>query len=251
MTNPVHVFRGKRAAVFGRDFPANRSLMRAYQTAFGVPSFRSQVFWRSLLESVKGPSRMRILDVGCGGGAFAIGIARAFPSARITGIDRDSEALKSARALAEITGVNNVEFLAMRLEDMPDGSFDLVIALGVLELSSEPRDWLSRLILQAGDGGVVAFTAPHRNARCLARTSGRGFEIRKLEQWMLEGGCSSIVIREIARGPNRAVYRGSQAMQAHRWMALALHPFTLPLLFLDSRLPGRGELLFCRGHRSP
>src|SRR2546421_6024940 len=145
MTGLVHVLRRKGAGVLGRDFPATRSLLRGYQNAFGVPSFRAQIFWQSLLAFVEGPSRMRILDVGCGGGAFAIGIARAFPSARITGIDRDSEALKSARALAEITGVNNVEFLAMRLEDMPDGSFDLVIALGVLELSSEPRDWLSRL----------------------------------------------------------------------------------------------------------
>src|SRR6267378_2608647 len=136
MTRPFHLLRRKGTAVLGRDFPANRSLLRGYQTAFGVPSFRSQVFWRSLLESVQGPSRMRILDVGCGGGAFAIGIAKAFPFARITGVDRDSDALRSARAFAKIAGVNNVEFLLTRFEDMPDKSFDLVVALGVLEFAA-------------------------------------------------------------------------------------------------------------------
>jgi len=251
MTGLVHVLRRKGAGVLGRDFPATRSLLRGYQNAFGVPSFRAQIFWQSLLAFVEGPSRMRILDVGCGGGAFAIGIAKAFPSATITAIDRDPRALESARALATFTGVTSVEFVQTRFEEMSDESFDFVIALGVLEFAPDPRDWISRLIKHTTDEGVVIFTAPQRNGSRPTLASSSGFEIGQLELWMHEGGCSSIVVREIARGPNRAVYRASQAMQSHRWLGLALYPLTLPLVFLDGRLRGRGELLFCRGERLP
>src|SRR2546430_17676271 len=104
---------------------------------------------------------MRILDVGCGGGAFAIGIAKAFPSATITAIDRDPRALEPARALAKFTGVTSVEFVQTRFEERSDESFDFVIAPGVLEFAPDPRDWIFLLINQTTDEGSVIFTAPH------------------------------------------------------------------------------------------
>jgi len=241
--------KGGGPVIFGRRFSANGRFPKAYQAKFGVPSFRSQVVWRNLLGSVEGVSPRRVLDVGCGGGALTVGIAQAFPNAEVTGIDPDPEALRSARVLAGATGVSGVGFIEARLEQLRIGSFDLVVALGVLEFAANPREWLVRLTSQVAEGGIVAFTAPHAHAPTPSRTSRDRFTIRQLETWMRESRCSPVLIREIVRGANRVVYRSSQALQNHRWVALALHPFTLPLIFIDERLPGRGEVLFCRARR--
>jgi ubiquinone/menaquinone biosynthesis C-methylase UbiE len=71
--------------------------------------------------------RKRVLDLGCGDGRFAIGVA-AFAST-VEGLDPDAEAIAAARKSARRSGVRNVRFAvgaAQRLP-YPDGAFDVVI----------------------------------------------------------------------------------------------------------------------------
>jgi|GEM_PF-5450679 len=222
-----------RPGLLGRDFPSDGKALAAYQAIFGVPSFRSQIFWRTLLESLDGMSFERILDVGCGGGAVAVALARLFPGSRVKGIDPDPRAVDSARSLAARAGVANVEFQLRRLEEMQPEPFDLILSLGVLEFSADPRRWLLQLTSLSEDGGTVAFTAPHRRGSAGAETMPGRFEIQQLAAWLREADCDPVTIRAIVRGPNRAVYRLSQALQAHRGWALAFHPLTLPLVRFD------------------
>ncbi len=236
-----------RHGLFGRDFPTDKRAVASYQALFGVPSFRLQIFWRALRESLDGLSFERILDVGCGGGAFTAALARFYPNARVTGIDLDSNAVVSARSLAARAGVGNVEFRLHRLEEMSSEAFDLLVSLGVIELSADPRKWLLHLASLCDDGGMVAFTAPHSGGSASDRTASGKFEIPQIDGWMREAACDSVTIRPIVRGLNRAVYRLSQALQWRRRWALAVHPFTLPLVWLDRVVPGRGEVLFCTG----
>ncbi len=73
----------------------------------------------------------RILDLGTGGGAIALALAKEFPSARVTAVDASRPALELAAENAESTGlagrVTLVEsdwFAGLP----PGGTFDLVIA---------------------------------------------------------------------------------------------------------------------------
>jgi ubiquinone/menaquinone biosynthesis C-methylase UbiE len=69
----------------------------------------------------------RVLDLGCGDGRFALGVA-AFASA-VEGLDPDAEAIAAAKKAARQAGVRNVRFAvgaAQRLP-YPDGAFDVVI----------------------------------------------------------------------------------------------------------------------------
>src|SRR4051794_36949328 len=69
----------------------------------------------------------RVLDLGCGDGRFALGVAR-YASA-VEAVDPDAEAIAAARRIARKTGVANVHFAvgaAQRLP-YPDAAFEVVI----------------------------------------------------------------------------------------------------------------------------
>src|ERR1700704_5767956 len=69
----------------------------------------------------------RVLDLGCGDGRLALGVA---PFAtRVEGIDPDPEAIAAAKSNARKAGVRNVRFAAAAAQHLPypDASFDLVI----------------------------------------------------------------------------------------------------------------------------
>src|SRR4029077_1344072 len=69
----------------------------------------------------------RVLDLGCGDGRFALGVASLAMS--VEGIDPDPEAIDAAKRTARRAGVANVHFatgMAQHLE-YPDASFEVVI----------------------------------------------------------------------------------------------------------------------------
>jgi ubiquinone/menaquinone biosynthesis C-methylase UbiE len=69
----------------------------------------------------------RVLDLGCGDGRLALGVA---PFAtRVDGIDPDPEAIATAKRNARKAGVPNVRFAAGAAQHLPypDEAFDVVI----------------------------------------------------------------------------------------------------------------------------
>ena len=69
----------------------------------------------------------RVLDLGCGDGRFALGVASL--AATVAGLDPDPEAIAAAKRSARKSGVRNVRFsvgAAQRLP-YPDESFDVVL----------------------------------------------------------------------------------------------------------------------------
>ncbi|WP_205315124.1 methyltransferase domain-containing protein [Nonomuraea lactucae] len=113
----------------------------------------------------------RVADVGCGQGWSTIAMARAFPNARVDGVDVDAASIADARANAERAGLDDrVRLLqtdASRLSET--GPYDLVTILEALHDLSRPVEFLraARAAL-AEDGAVLVvdervaerFTAP-------------------------------------------------------------------------------------------
>jgi len=69
----------------------------------------------------------RVLDLGCGDGRLALGVA---PFAtRVDGLDPDAEAIAEAKRNARKAGVRNVRFAAGAAQHLPypDAAFDVVI----------------------------------------------------------------------------------------------------------------------------
>lgn len=82
------------------------------------------------LQAWGGPSlvrRKRVLDVGCGDGRFALGLAQLASS--VDGLDPDPDAIAGARSNARKAGIGNVRFKVGAAQDLPyaDGAFDVVL----------------------------------------------------------------------------------------------------------------------------
>jgi release factor glutamine methyltransferase len=102
----------------------------------------------------------RILDLGTGGGAIALALARAFPDARVTAVDASSEALALASENAEATG------LAARVGFVESDWFEGLPAGGTFDLIASNPPYLS----EAETAASAPEVRDHEPARAL--TSG-------------------------------------------------------------------------------
>jgi SAM-dependent methyltransferase len=79
----------------------------------------------------------RVLDLGSGAGTDSLVAAQMVgPAGSVTGIDMTPAMLEKARGAAAELGAANVEFVEAEAERLPfpDGSFDVVISNGVIDL---------------------------------------------------------------------------------------------------------------------
>lgn len=80
------------------------------------------------------------LDLGCGGGVVTCFIAMGNPEARVVGVDANSVAIDTARALARDLGLVNVEFRVADFDGLDLGeTFDLVVSSAVW---AETEPWV-------------------------------------------------------------------------------------------------------------
>ena len=100
----------------------------------------------------------RVLDLGSGAGTDSLVAAQMVgPEGRVTGIDMTSEMLAKARVAVAEMGVTNVEFVEAEAERLPfpDGSFDVVISNGVIDLVPDKDAVFSELFRVLAPGGRI------------------------------------------------------------------------------------------------
>ena len=100
----------------------------------------------------------RVLDAGCGCGFDTfIAALMAGPSGKAVGIDLTTEMLEVARSAAKLFNQGNVEFKEGSLEKLPfdDGSFDLAISNGVLNLVPDKQSAFAELARVLRPEGVL------------------------------------------------------------------------------------------------
>ncbi len=75
-----------------------------------------------------GSSPTRALDIGCGGGAGALAIARQFPHAEVFGADINTRALALTVVNARLAGLPNLQACHSDLFDSLERDFDLIVS---------------------------------------------------------------------------------------------------------------------------
>jgi arsenite methyltransferase len=98
----------------------------------------------------------RVLDLGSGAGTDSLVAAQMVGvGGRVTGIDMTEAMLAKARAAAAEMGVTNVEFVEGEAERLPfsDGSFDVVISNGVIDLVPDKDAVFAELYRVLAPGG--------------------------------------------------------------------------------------------------
>jgi SAM-dependent methyltransferase len=115
-----------------------------------------------LLSTAAAAPGQRVCDIGCGGGAQTIALAREVgPTGQVVGLDVSAPLLELARTRAAEAGVTNVEF---EVRDVQTGGlgpepFDLVVSqLGVM-FFDEPTAAFSTIRAGLRPGGRLVFVA--------------------------------------------------------------------------------------------
>jgi len=106
-----------------------------------------------------------VLDVGCGGGILAEGMARA--GARVTGIDLSEKALKVAK-LHLLESRLPVEYAYASAEELAverAGQYDVVTCMEMLEHVPDPSSTVAACARLARPGAQVFFSTINRNPK--------------------------------------------------------------------------------------
>lgn len=117
-------------------------------------------FTRRLLANAGIGPGMRVLDVGCGPGDVSF-LAHEMVGADglVVGVERDEQAVGTARRRAAKSGIGNVEFVYgdFREVEIGGGPFDALVGRFVLMYQADPVDAVRRAAQHVRPGGVVAF----------------------------------------------------------------------------------------------
>ena len=138
----------------------NQPLGLGKSSAHGERAFAKRL---GVLSSRTDLSGDRLLDIGCGDGAYSVRLAPSFRHVDAIDIQADRLALFEERtagtALADQITIR--EMSADKL-DYPDDTFDVVTAIEVLEHVTELDQALAEICRVLKPGGRFAFTTPNR-----------------------------------------------------------------------------------------
>ena len=115
---------------------------------------------RRLLERAGLEPGMRVLDVGCGPGDVSLLVAELVGrDGAVVGVERDEQALATARRRVLERGVGNVELVLgdFREVELTGGPFDAVVGRLVLMYQGDPVAAVASVAHQVRPGGVVVF----------------------------------------------------------------------------------------------
>jgi SAM-dependent methyltransferase len=101
---------------------------------------------------------MRVVDFGCGAGSLTCGFAELVAPGDVLGFDMSEDAIGRAKALAEQSGLTNVQFSVANINDLdlPAESFDIAHFSGVLMYLKEPERALQLAFRCLKSGGMLA-----------------------------------------------------------------------------------------------
>lgn len=129
---------------------------------------------------------MRVLDVGSGAGDVAILAARMVgPGGEVVGVERDPDAVTSARARVREADITNVSFVQGDAQtlDAVEGPFDAVVGRLILLFLRDPVAVLRRSVELVRPGGLVWFQEPDLAYEWAQPMTPLWVQVR---QWVLE-----------------------------------------------------------------
>jgi SAM-dependent methyltransferase len=116
--------------------------------------------YRRVLAKVAGKAPRRLLDVGCGDGAFLWVAHRALPECSLEGLDPNPDARRLCAEMLSHHGLSLPVHSAW--EAVPSHAFDAVTCSEVIEHVSDPDGLLRQIRRVLRPGGIAVITTPIR-----------------------------------------------------------------------------------------
>lgn len=151
----------------GSDIPEYGHVFAGPDAAF--PYLQEPV--QSLLPHSDGP--LRILDVGCGNGHWAVVLTAA--GHRVVGIDASARRIEMARHKTPDARFERLDISERLLSDLGEEPFDAVISTEVVEHLFSPRTWAEACFAALRPGGRFVCSTPYHGwlKNVLIAASGR------------------------------------------------------------------------------
>lgn len=161
---------GRRFASSAESYPDNA----------GVQSGMALRLWRLFEESTDCRGR-RVLEIGCGHGAFTSHITRGFPGAEIRLwdlVDHSGRYAADSRVSFECRDAETA------VKQLPDASADCVFSSAVFQWFNAPLQFLGEVWRVLAPGGILAFsTFSPDNLSELRAVTGIGLSVPSPDEW--------------------------------------------------------------------
>lgn len=110
---------------------------------------------------------LSLLDIGCGGGLISEPMCRL--GAEVTGVDAGVDNIDAARAHAALSGLE-INYRATAAENLiaEKATFDIVLALEIIEHTADPAAFVACLSGLVKPGGIVIISTLNRTAKSWA-----------------------------------------------------------------------------------
>lgn len=154
-------------------------LQKIYIKIFGIPEIGFQIrgfYFRKILNKYKLKPK-KILDAGCGIGAYSFYLAREFPKAKIDGEELDRSKISFCKAFAEELDLKNLNFFHGNLtkgNTKRGKNYNLIINIDVLEHIKEYRKVLKTFHNALKKGGYLYIHVPQPDQKRI---------FKALEKW--------------------------------------------------------------------
>ena len=114
------------------------------------------------------PKKLRILDVGCGGGLLSIPLAKI--GFDVTAIDQGATNIGAAEKYAKKLELQDLHFKVTSLENFASGStkqdlYDIIICCEVIEHVTNPSAFLQNIVTLIKGGGILIFSTINKTIR--------------------------------------------------------------------------------------
>ena len=144
-------------------------LQGAYIRLLGIPEIglRLRALYFSQALKHLPPNPARVLDAGSGIGAYALLLARRYPSATVIGCDVDEGKTSFCAGLVDEHGLKNVQFVSADVTDLDSlgEPFDVIVCVDVLEHVSDYERALQCFWHMLKPDGILYLHTPQRYQR--------------------------------------------------------------------------------------
>jgi SAM-dependent methyltransferase len=205
-----------------------------------------------LAERVAGGA-LRVLDAGCGDGLITLALAKRYPGCSFLGVDVREGLLNAARARAHARRRLNVRFQhADVTRKLPEGGFDVVLAIECLEEIEDDRAALRAIAAALAPGGMLLVQVPERTWRAILPGSPsmwrdqvrQGYGADELSEVLQEAGLEAVSVRPTFRG---TVVVAQELADRFRQAPLPARAAVFPAIAAAVRLERLG-MTWGRGH---
>ena len=189
-----------RAGEYASIYGPHRSRLRALY--FRLKWYPLRQTRKIVLKDIGPVDRLRVLDLGCGVGGYAIELARR--GARVSAVDASASMLAVARRRAIEAGVaDRIEFVQADgrawLAAGPPGRrrFDVAVCIGVFDYVDDPAAWLGEFGPRC-DRLIATFPRPSAFQSLITwqyrriGVSARVYNIAELRHWLAAAGYDAI-----------------------------------------------------------